>query len=211
MATKEQDLSLANPMGVSGRFLDDPDTFQKIYSLWVEYKKLKKALRDNGGRLRNCNNPVWLYQFAGRCRRSKRDPKTELPALAARLESDKREIVARMAQVWRQMMDLEPSVQEVSTETLAWPANPVRMGRIKSPDVASRNAVIDAHSDRSDREICQLLDVEFPATDGAPRELPDSWFRDFGVRSFSEALARAECKHRVHKMISLRRQRRSPE
>jgi len=72
--------------------------------------------------------------------------------------------------------------------------------------VASRNAVIDRCLAKrlTNREICKRLDFEF-ANRGTMKELPKSWVRRFGVKSFTEAYLHRECRKLLHRLINTRR------
>lgn len=206
----ETTVSLAVPIGVSGAFLHDPDRFIEIHRLSAEFHKVKAQLQEVEARHRGCNDPEWLFRFGKTCQRENRDPKEEHPALAKKLEADRAGFRAQMEELQLKLRELEPTLP-LTTHSLVEPTLPAQFApkpthRMKQPEVAARNTVIDARLDHSDLAICEILDVEFPFTDRPARELPDGWVRDFSAKTFVEAYQ--ECPNRVHKLISVRRRKR---
>jgi hypothetical protein len=197
------------PIGVSGVFLRDADSFVQIHRLWAELRKLNARYREVEVRLRRCNDPDWLVRFGKSCQRKRRDPKQELPTLATKLEVEKALLVVQIDEVRHKLLELDPTVLSV-IDSLIEPSSSFRLARGSArrtnPDVAARNTVIDANIEQPNKAICETLDLEFPYTDRPATELPDSWVRDFDVKTFVEALQM--CPNRVHKMISLRRHKR---
>lgn len=202
--------SLAAPIGVSGAFLHDTGRFIEIRRLSAEFRKVKSQLYEVEARLLSCNDPEWLFRFGKTCQRKKSDPKEGLPALAEKLEADRARLRAQMEELQLKLRELEPTLN-LTTHGLVEPASALQLAprptqRMQQPEVAARNAVIDARLDHPDLAICEILDLEFCYADRRPSELPDRWVRDFGVKTFTEAYEK--CPNRVHKMISVRRRKR---
>ena len=202
-------LSLAVPIGVSGAFLHDPGRFIEIHRLSAEFGKVKARLEEVEVRLRNCNEPEWLFRFGKTCERKKGNPKEELPALAEKLEADRARLRAQMEELQLKLREFEPTLN-LTTHSLVETASALQLAprptqRMQQPEVAARNAVVDAHLDDPNPAICEILDQEFPYTDRPASELPDLWFRDFGVKTFVEAYKK--CPNRVQKLISVRRRK----
>jgi len=207
---EEVTLNLAVPIGVSGAFLYDMERFLEIRRLSAELRSVQAELYEVEARLLSCNDPEGLSRFGNACQRKKCDPKEALPALTQKLEADRARLKAQMEELRLNLLKLEPTLH-LTMHSLVEPPSPLQLAprathRRQDPAVAARNAVIDAYLDQPDLAICEILDQEFPRTDGPAPELPDSWFRDFGVKTFIEAYKK--CPNRVHKMISVRRRKR---
>jgi len=201
--------SLAVPLGVSGAFLCDVERFHKIRRLSAELRTVRAQLCEVEARLRNCNDPDWLFRFGNACQRRRCDPKESLPALAGKLEADRIRLKAQMEELRLKLHELEPTLH-LPAHSLVEPASVAQLAprathRMKDPALAGRNAVIDARLDHPALAICEILDQEFPFTDRPASQLPDRWVRDFGVKTFVEAYGR--CPNRVLKMISVRRRK----
>jgi hypothetical protein len=192
--------------GISGQFLDNPETFSNISCLFAELSSASNKLRNTEAQLRNCNHPGWLDSFANRCQRLKRDPKPVLISLVAKLVTQKAILQAVVVNARQAILKLEPSALDTKT-TLAgsppiYPATPIRR-RIVNPDIVSRNAIIHVHRDESDKKICKLLDLHLGVHGRCTLGIPNSWVIKFGVSTFSEAYLK--CPELVHPLISKHR------
>ena len=195
--------SLAVSIGVSGAFLCDVERFHKIRRLSAELRTVRAQLCEVEARLRNCNDPDWLFRFGNACQRRRCDPKESFPALAEKLGADRVRLGAQMEELRRKLLELEPTFPLTAHSLLQFGPRATR--RMKDPAVAARDAVIDARLDHPAPAICEILDQEFPFTGRPAPELPDRWFRDFGVKTFVQAYRK--CPNRVRKMISVRRRK----
>jgi hypothetical protein len=195
--------------GISGQFLDNPETFSKISRLFVDLSSANNKLQKLEEQHLNCNQPAWLNSFANRCQRLKRDPKPGLVSLVEKLETQKAIFQAAVDNTRQAILKLEPSALDTKTSLAGSPtmylATPIKRW-IGNPDVVSRNAFIDAHFDQLDEKLCNLLDFELGFPGRCTPGIPNSWVNKFGVTTFTDAYR--ECPQLVHTLISKRRRKR---
>lgn len=205
-------INVINEICTSGRFLKmvQSGRADTVIGLLVKRVAIASALGQIEAKLRACNDPVALTEFAVWCHKSKRNFGSELPKKAQALEAQKLQWQTELKQI-DQLLAQEKAEFEWTTSTEANSLVP-RVVRATDPLLAARNSIIDQNLDQSHEEICTLLDFDLARDDGAlPQGFPDTWVRDYGVHTFVEAYRHTECRNRVHKMFSARRRQGLPE
>ena len=197
-----------NELTISGKFIQlsrsgQLEQHQKVVN---EFLGLRDQLLRVSQQLSACNNCVFLSQFA---ERKGRNFETAVVALTQELESSRRRLEERLAQLDPQVSALYPDPITSLTAPVGSPLYSVfefRAERETDEYLRSRNAVIDAHSHLSGMALSKLLDLFLSRTDGRVcAELPESWVRRYRVKSFREAYRHPQCGRLVRTLFSKRR------
>src|ERR1700681_1601342 len=93
--------------GISGQFIDNPETFAEISHLFDELSLASNRLQDVEIQLLKCNHPAWLNSFARRCHRLNRNREKELLALVNRLEAKKTSLKVKIDGIRARLLQLE--------------------------------------------------------------------------------------------------------
>ena len=204
-------ICVTNDVGMSGRFLElaRSGRLVPVSEAIQDRVKIAKELVEVEGKLRACNDPVKLPEFAVWCITRKKNFEPELRKLAANLEARKSKLLAKLHKI-DQLLDQEQFVEEWTVDAAPMTSLVPRLVRKSDPFVVERNEVIDSNLKLSTQEICKLLDRNFPRdSHGCCDQLPRFWPRDFQVDTFLAAYRHPKCRNRVHRLISGRRHPRS--
>ncbi len=202
-------VTLTNECGGSGKFMELARNGQLMVVSEVIQNRATttKELAEIERKLRSCNDPARLAEFAIWCTTRKVDFSSTLRQLAARLEVRKSQMLTKLLEIERrQDYWLEDWVADPGPTTCLVE----RLLRKRDPSLAKRDEIVDENVDLSTEEICKILDDS--ARGGEMIDwIPKSWARDYKIETFRQAYRHQECRNRVHKMISVRRRlRRSP-
>lgn len=195
------------PVGFSGAFIGthNRSRLEMLFSQVLKFDRLIARKRKIEQELNNCNNPVWLARFSWEL--GLRDFDEELTTRASELEAKRAELLTRLETVREQLEQEFPGVAgEIESRSPASRNVVPNSGKRKQPahrsPVAERNRLIRRYRDLPHLQMCHGLDDAFPPGASPARQLPNSWVRDFGVKSFVEAYRHPECRSRVHRLIS---------
>jgi hypothetical protein len=198
--------SVTNPFTVSGNFIRMADTgnLMAVSALIQKRDGIAADLQQVERKLLACNHPQALANLARSCQKRKKDFGTELTKLAEKLETKKRELTAALQQIDERLAQENFSFEWTLTPEFA-SLIPTAASQ-PEPAVALRFMIIDRHLGKTNLEICRILDSYWRDGEHPPGFLPYSWTRDYRVTTFVGAYCHRECRNRVHKMISVRRQ-----
>jgi len=212
MQTSSDDLIVVtNEIGISGVFLGLARNGQ-LFSL-------SDAIHDRGetvrnlveveGKLKACNNPAKLAEFEKWCRKGKRDFESRLRQVVTALEDRKCQLLDELHKMDQRLDRKELGIEWEFDSNVTMTSLVPRGVRKSDPSIAKRNEIIDANIERTDLEICKLLDQELGWLGEGSNSLPKSWERRHEVDTFVGAYHHAKCRNNLHKLISVRRSLRS--
>jgi hypothetical protein len=201
---------VTNEVGISGRFMALARNGQlgAVSEAIHDRASITEELAEVEGRLRSCNDPGRLAEFAIWCSTRKADFNSKLQKLVADLEARKCRLLAKLHQV-DQQLDQEGLGMEWEVDPAPMTSLVRRLRRKRDPSVAERNEVIDNNLGLPTQEICKLLDRHFARDGEVSDSFPATWARRYEVHTFTDAYRHPECRNKVHKLISLRRRTRS--
>lgn len=202
--------TFTNELGASGQFIG----LARNGNLMVVSKgiqdraEITKELADIEGKLRSCNDPARLAEFAIWCSTKKVDFSSKLRQLAAKLETQQSQLLVKLSEIDEQL-DQEDLVQWEVDPRPSLCLVPQRLRSKKcDPSLIKRDAIIEANCSCSTEEICRTLDDS--AVGGEITDwMPTSWYRDYEVQTFFQAYRHQRLRNRVHKWISVRRNSRN--
>jgi hypothetical protein len=191
---------------VSGTFITmaQKGTLSAVSWMIHERTRIAADLQQVEQKLLACNNPLALASLAGWCERRNRDFGTELKQRAAKLETKKCELKDELLQI-----DERLALENIGPEWTFAPdfASLIEISRPHDPTVAVRFMIINKNPGKSAFEICKVLDSHLRDGELPVGFFPESWTRDFGVKTFVDAHRHPECNNRVAKMITTLKQK----
>jgi hypothetical protein len=201
-------ITVTNEFGVSGRFIELARTGRLApvsKAIW-DRSHVARELAEIEAKLRACNDPATLAEFAIRCSTRTGDFISRLRQVVAKLEAQKSQVLAKLRKIDEQANKLDLGVEWAVT---AAPMISLVPRHLKKADrhVVERNEVIDEHLGLAGREVCKVLDQHFVRDGQCYDHLPKTWALRHDVHTFTEAYRHPRCKNLVEKMISVRRAR----
>jgi hypothetical protein len=197
-------LELSVPMSASGRFIElhQIGSLEKAQPLWAQCLRLRKSLEAVKEKLRMCNEPMWLFQFARKCRRQNRDFEKQLCELVDSLERARRLLEDRERAVCSKLQGVDPYLFEathtlVGAKLLRNYANSLEAQPKSGGDVLRRNEIIRKNQALRSLELCKRFDLE-------SIQMPEWWEKKLaGKPSWLAAYNNTTCRKLIHKMISV--------
>jgi hypothetical protein len=196
-------LELSVPIVGSGKFIELHHTgaLQNAQPLWAQYFRLRKSLEAVREKLRMCNEPAWLFQFARKWQRQNRDFEQELRRLADSLEKTKNSLEEQIVQICSRLECVDPSLLQAA-HTLAGARLfhryeiPCYGARISPNEVVKRDAIVAKYVHLGSLDLCKRFDVE-------DLSVPEPWTEKFPeVDCWTKAYKNPVCRNRICKMIS---------
>jgi hypothetical protein len=176
----------------------------KVCQLIRERAKIAADLEQVEQQLRSCNHPTALSEF-GQCSKTRRKTfETELIRLVDKLEVRKCERRARLQQIDERLAQECAGLEWRTTTTFA---SLIPETRAVDPAVTHRFIIIDKHLEKSDLDICRILDSTWRRGEAPAGFLPDNWTERYGVTTFVGAYSHPACRRLVGPMIAKRRGR----
>ncbi len=200
-------IDVTHEVGTSGTFLELARKGQlaPVSSLIQKRAIMAADLAQVNAQLRACNNPAALAEFAVWCLDKKKDFGPELKKMVKKCESRRLQILDRMAGIDHRLVQQKQST-EFPTDSAKCVSLVPKVQRPQNSFLDARNKVIDQNITLPHQDICRILDFEFALDDQVhPQYFPDSWVRNFGVKTFTAAYRIPKCRGLVHKMFSTRR------
>jgi hypothetical protein len=196
-----------NELTVSGTFLmlAQNGNLMTVTQMIQERARIAADLQRVEEKLLSCNNPLALARYARSCEKRNKDFGTELRRLAVKLETQKCELTLALQQIDEQFAQQNLGFKWMITT--AFVSLLPTANAPPDPVVALRYMIIDQNLGKPHSEICQLLDFPWREGESPTGFFPDSWTRDYGVKTFVAAYRHPNCRKRVEPMISKRNKR----
>ncbi len=202
-------IDVTSPMGTSGEFikLAEEGKLEEISPLVTKHHKIGTRLAIIEGKLRHCNIPESLNEFATYCKNRQKDFPQALKQLVKKLEDEKARLSRKLRTIEIQLSREQSSLaQSLEEQVYTVPEDQITLvpaRQVQSdPQITRRNAFILAKRKSSTSAICRMLDLEFVRPDEESRVIPESWVENFGVHTFVQAHRHEGCRPLVETLIS---------
>lgn len=197
----------ASPLSASGAFVQSSrdGRLQALAAEVAGYSRLFVQKTRIDQKLQDCNDPIWLAEFARRVGQG--DFEARLRGTIEVLLRKRDALIRELATARDRLGDQAPAfpsvVEASSRERAVTGATSNRQFRpAHNQLIAERNRIIKKYRHLSHLQICYRLDeVREPGTDFS-RLLPDLWKMGFGVKTFVSAYRLKQCRPRVQRLIS---------
>jgi len=194
-----------NDLTVSGKFLAMAanGTLVVVGPLILERARIMEEIRMVEQKLHSCNHPEAVADFWQGCTERNKSFDPELRTLAASLETQKRELSAALQQIDEKLAPYNIiSDWRMGTDFVSL-LPPSRI----DPAVAFRSMIIFQNREKSDLEICRILDFYCRADGQSEGFFPERWTAKYAVETFVAAYCNPKCRNLVHTMMSKHRRR----